>query len=48
MGNGLVNALLGSLSHGEISYKHFLLTLRGLEALRELLESFDEHLSQMY
>ena len=48
MGNGLANAPLGSLSEGGISYKHFLLTVKGLETLRELLESFDHQLSQTY
>lgn len=47
MGNGLANAPLGSLSQRGISYKGFLLTVKGLETLRELLVSFDEHLFQM-
>ena len=46
MGSGLANVPLGFLSQGEISYKHFVLTVKTLEM--ELLESFDERLPQMY
>lgn len=34
MGNGLANAPPGSLSEGDISYKHFLFTAKSLETLR--------------
>lgn len=34
MGNGLANVPPSSLSEGDISYKHFLFTVKSLETLK--------------